>query len=283
MLIISSGSVSAILAFPDGPLKIRTRLFPLAQVPWPTISFIIDKNFNINKAKYSQIKNDSDERIGQVFISHKSIPEWAFTHSKDLSDGSRLFSTYDIDNPLAKQLFSSLFKHYVPLLKDKRSSDLGYMLFNEPSFFTQADTWNNGGVSTHTKEKFKLWLVEKHETIEKLNNLWQSDFDSFSNVDIEIPMQGKLRGSPVWFDWMRFNQHRVTQWFTFLDKEIKHYDSTAKTHIKLMPWLWNTDIRDHGLDFESLLEITDIIGFDANSEYSNFRGKQDYETNYSFD
>lgn len=246
-------------------------------------SFIIDNKFNINEKKYRQLKNDTDKRIGQVFVSHKSIPDWAFEQASDLTDGSRLFSTYDIDNPLAKKLFSSLFKNYVPLLKDKRSSDLGYMLFNEPSFFTQADTWNNGEVSAHTKQNFKQWLAEKHKTIGHLNKLWQSDFEKFSSVDIEIPMQSELRGTPIWFDWMRFNQERVTQWFTFLDHELKKHDPTAKTHIKLMPWLWNTDTRDHGLDFESLLEITDIIGFDANSQYSNFRGVQDYEADYSFD
>nr|WP_252727421.1 alpha-amylase family protein [Colwellia sp. C2M11] len=157
------------------------------------------------------------------------------------------------------------------------------MLFNEPSFFTQADSWNNGAVSAYTKANFKEWLKGKHQSIGHLNTLWHTNFKSFATLDIEIPMQSNLRGSPVWFDWMRFNQYRVTQWFTFLDSEIKKYDPQAKTHIKLMPWLWNTDTRDHGLDFESLLEITDIIGFDANSQYSNFRGVQPYEANFSFD
>lgn len=246
-------------------------------------SFIVDEKLSINQSKLQQIANDKDQRIGQVFVSHKSIPEWAFDKDPTLKEGSRLFSAYDIDNPLSKTLFSSLFEHFVPALKSKRSTELGYMLFNEPSFFTKADAWNSGGVSQYTREKFKQWLSHKHKNIVHLNNLWQSTFSNFDAIELDIPMQGELRGTPLWYDWMRFNQHRVTQWFTFLDSEIKKHDSAAKTHIKLMPWLWNTDVRDHGLDFESLLEITDIIGFDANSQYNSFRGVQDYQADYSFD
>ncbi|TYK66230.1 beta-galactosidase [Colwellia echini] len=246
-------------------------------------SMIVNKELVINENKYLKIKRDIDQRIGQVFVSHSSIPQWPSELDPNFNVGKRLFSDYDIDNPLAKILFSTLFKNYVPLFKDKRSSQLGYMLFNEPSFFTQADSWNNGPVSAYTKAKFKVWLKNKHQSIEQLNTLWHSDFESFDTLDVEVPMQAELRGSPVWFDWMRFNQYRVTQWFTFLDSEIKKYDSHAKNHIKLMPWLWNTDTRDHGLDFESLLEITDVIGFDANSQYSSFRGVQPYEADYSFD
>lgn len=246
-------------------------------------SFITDEKLSINSSKLQQITNNKDQRIGQVFVSHKSIPKWAFDQDPTIKEGSRLFSSYDIDNPLAKTLFSSLFEHFVPALKGKRSTELGYMLFNEPSFFTKADAWNSGGVSDYTKEKFKHWLSDKHKNITHLNNLWRSTFSNFEAIELDIPMQGELRGTHLWYDWMRFNQHRVNQWFTFLNSEIKKHDSAAKTHIKLMPWLWNTDVRDHGLDFESLLEITDIIGFDANSQYSSFRGVQGYQADYSFD
>jgi beta-galactosidase len=246
-------------------------------------SYITNEQGAVNQSRFNDINNSIDERIGQVFVAHKNIPQWAYNAYSNFEDGSRLFHKYDIDHEGAKTLFSQLFEKFVPALQGKRSSELGYMLFNEPSFFTQEGLWNSGGVSEKTIVKFKTWLSEQHNSITALNTLWGSAFTSFDDITITIPMSSNRKGSPIWYDWMRFNQIRVTQWFKFLDSEIKKNDQAAKTHIKLMPWLWNQSKRDHGIDFESLLEITDIIGFDANSQYTSLRGAQDYQTDYSFD
>ncbi|WP_448248454.1 alpha-amylase family protein [Thalassotalea agariperforans] len=246
-------------------------------------NFIKNASGDVNQSQYNNINNDHDERIGQVFVSHSGIPDWTNTAYSNFTDGSRLFSKYDIDHPNARTLFANLFEKFIPILKDKRSSELGYMLFNEPSFFTQAGVWNTGEVSNYTKEKFKVWLTKKHSSISQLNLLWRSNYNTFDDIDISIPMSGDLQGSAIWFDWMRFNQLRVTDWFSFLTSEIKKHDPEGKTHIKLMPWLWNGNKRDHGIDFEALLSLTDIIGFDANSEYRNLRKTESYQAEYSFD
>lgn len=247
-------------------------------------SFIVDEQGNTEQKRIDKLNNDNDQRIGQVFINHNALPQWIIEQYPTIIDNERIFSKYLIDNPGAKVLFSSLFKTFIPLLKNKRSTALGYMMFNEPSFFTQAGKWNSGSVDDAAIAKFRIWLATQHENIEHLNTLWQSSFNSFDEVSINLPMEGDLKGSAIWYDWMRFNQVRVTEWFSFLDSEIKKYDNDAKTHIKLMPWLWNESARDHGLDFESLLEITDIIGFDANSEYLNHKSTTPwYQENYSFD
>ncbi|MGJ8694159.1 MAG: beta-galactosidase [Thalassotalea sp.] len=247
-------------------------------------TFITDEQGNTAPWRINAIINDNDQRIGQVFINHSAIPQWIINKYPNIGDTERLFSKYLIDHPGAKELFTTFFNTYIPPLKDKRATALGYMMFNEPSFFTEAGKWNTGGVSAAAMSKFRLWLATQHSSINNLNTIWSSNYASFDDINITLPMNSNLKGSAIWYDWMRFNQIRVTNWFSFLDSEITKHDSDAKTHIKLMPWLWNASARDHGMDFESLLEITDIIGFDANSEYLSHRTNTPwYQDNYSFD
>lgn len=242
---------------------------------------------------------ENDLRIGQTFIA-QTFPTWAKTLYPEIGEGARIFHSQDIDHPFTKTLYSKLFEAVIPKLIGKRSTELGYMIFNEPSFITKKDSWNNGleklsgqkddpnsstvSVTEHTFSKFRSWLSAQHSSIEALNTLWGSSFTNFADVTITIPIDDALRGTPIWYDWCLFNMSRGTEWFQFLNDGIKDIDSDAKTHIKLMPWLWNGNQRDHGMDFESLLMMGDIIGFDANAQYSHIYGKtMDWESEYAFD
>lgn len=238
-------------------------------------------------------------RIGQTFIA-QTIPDWAVELYPEIDDAPRIFHDQDIDHPFSRTLYQKLLEVLVPELKDKRSTDLGYMLFNEPTFITLKDSWNNGleklsgqkddldsetvSVTPYTLAKFNNWLKQQHGEISRLNVLWATNFASFEEVSLAIPIDESLRGSPQWYDWCRFNMARATEWFQFLDSEIKKHDPAAKTHIKLMPWLWSKNQRDHGMDFETLLMLGDIIGFDAKASYSHLWGKdQEWAKQYSFD
>jgi hypothetical protein len=54
---------------------------------------------------------------------------------------------YDIDNPGAKEMWGFLFEGTVPVIAGKRFTELGYMLVNEPHFYTTKDVWATGPVS----------------------------------------------------------------------------------------------------------------------------------------
>jgi beta-galactosidase len=245
---------------------------------------IINKQLEVNPWALADVQAKKDDnRIGQVFVSHSAIPRWAKENYTDFTVGERLFSKFDIDNPGARVLYSAMIDAFAPELKGQRSTELGYMLFNEPSFFTEEGKWNSGPVSNSTMAKFRLWLADKHGEIASLNNLWNTTFSDFDSVELAIPIASNLKGTPIWFDWARFNQARVVEWFVFLNDEIKKHDSDAKTHIKLMPWLWNKNARDHGMDFEALLELGDIIGFDAHSSYSHTWKTLEFLNDHSFD
>jgi beta-galactosidase len=248
-----------------------------------TPSYVTNEKGAMKLNILNAIKNKPDGNFGTVFLNHKGVPKWAKETYPDIEIGKRLYTEYDIDNPGARFIQSSILSKAAPYMADKKYSELGYLLTNEPHWNTVADTWATGTVSKYTKEKFKTWLSKKHAAIKDLNALWNSDFISFENITIEIPMQGNLRGTPIWYDWMAFNMDRVTEWFTFLQDEIHKHDPNANTHIKVMPNLWSENKVDHGLDFEALVNLTTVIGNDAGSHNSLMWGKkEDWEDHYSF-
>jgi len=239
----------------------------------------------------NNITGKSQATVGDVFLEHNNIPGWAKskysqnTGDRNFEAGKRSFVGFDIDNPGAKEMYKLLLDAVVPLLKNKTYSQMGISLCNEPSFFTQTDTWNTGNVSFYTKKKFSDWLIEKHGSVANVNRVWTSrTVNNVSDLRINLPINKNLQGKPIWYDWLTFNQKRVTDWFTFLHNRVKRGNSGIKTHIKNMPWLWVENQKDHGIDMEALTMLTDVIGNDLGSNNSNiFGNRKNWQDHYAFD
>lgn len=247
-------------------------------------SFVTNESGAIKKPVLDELKAKPSGRIGFIFLNHKEPPQWVTEKYKNFTVGERLFTAYDIDNPGAREMQHLLLKNTVPYIAGKKYGQLGYMLANEPHWNTVANEWASGGVSEFTMEKFRTWLQRKHASATELNGLWKTDFKSFNDLSLTIPMDAKLQGTPQWYDWMTFNADRVTDWFTFLHDEIKKCDPAAKTHIKVMPQLWSDNRKDHGLDFERLTRLTEIIGNDASAEREFYKSvPKDWEKYYAVD
>ncbi len=61
-------------------------------------------------------------------------------------------------------------------MKGKAYTDMGYILSNEPHWFSMQKTWATGVISKYTMEKFRVWLKNKHGNIAHLNKLWNTSF-----------------------------------------------------------------------------------------------------------
>ncbi|MFI3322138.1 MAG: beta-galactosidase [Rikenellaceae bacterium] len=209
------------------------------------------------------LESKKESYSGNVFLGHGTPPKWMKEVDSTVEDGMRRFIKYDIDNPFLRDMWVKLAAKVVPQYVGKKYSDHGYILANEPHWVTIRDTWAVGDFSQYTIEKFKCWLVDKHKTISRLNELWNSDFASFDDITVEVPFDAELRGTPKGYDIMMFNQDRCTEWFQFLADEIKKNDPDAKVHVKAVPRLFRQDIRDHGIDLERVTELSDIVGNDG--------------------
>lgn len=254
-----------------------------------TPSHVIDKNGTIKTSVTNELNSKETGTFGSMFFNHKSPPNWAQTeYGSGFKMREDTYTNYDIDNPGAREMMGLLMSGTVPKMVGKNYVKLGYMLTNEPHFFTTKDgdkkVWASGPVSEYSKIKFRTWLQAKHNSIADLNSLWGTSFTSFNEVTIAIPIERNLQGTPIWYDWQQFNFYRVSEWFSFLQSEVKKYDPDAKTHIKIMPNLWSNNGRDHGIDFETLTRQSDIIGNDAGCHNNYMWGAtEEWEEHYNFE
>ncbi|WP_083631351.1 T9SS type A sorting domain-containing protein [Labilibacter marinus] len=251
-------------------------------------------NGDINAGTWNAINAKPSGTVGFIFIGNKNVPQWA---EDEYGPGFRMrentYTGYDIDNPGARDIQGKLLRKIVPVAAGKKYSELGYMLCNEPHFYTtkSKDTdneddwdWASGPVSDYTIDKFKIWLKDKHGDIAELNSHWGTSFASFDDVSIDIPIYTGLIGSPKWYDWVKFNRVRVTQWYSDVKDTIQKYDADAKVHLKIMPNLWTDNKRGHGIDMEALTELSEIIGNDSGSENAPMWGEpHEWQEHYAFD
>lgn len=254
-----------------------------------TPSYVTKEDGTINKRIMTSLIEKKEGSLGFIFLNHKNTPKWA---EQKYGPGFKMrtdtYTAYDIDNPGAKDVQEKLLAAVVPKMAGKKFSELGYMLCNEPHFFTQKTgdkvAWASGPVSKYTIDKFKTWLQQKHVSIGELNALWKTDFKDFSEVKIEIPMDTSLIGSAIWYDWSLFNMNRVTEWYSFLKSEIQKHDKEAKVHLKIMPNLWTDNQRVHGIDLEALTDLSGIIGNDSGAHNNDMWGKKEaWEDHYAFE
>ncbi|MBT3291556.1 MAG: hypothetical protein HN380_29705, partial [Victivallales bacterium] len=227
---------------------------------------------------------DDQEPLGYIFLGQKHAPRWLVKEHPEITDGKHHYTGFDTDHPVARDLWASMLADTVPQFRGRKVSQGGYMLTNEPHWFTCTEGWATDPVSEKTKARFRGWLKERHGNIAALNALWQAEFASFADVRITVPIDAALRGQPVWYDWCRFNMDRITEWFGFLKQEIRRHDPTAQTHIKLIPGHLSRHSRCHGLDFEALVRLQDIIGCDAGVvNVPHWKNKETWPERYACD
>jgi len=246
--------------------------------------YVVNQYGAIKSNIVGELRDKPNGRIGFIFLNHKNTPQWARTkYGPGFAMREDTYTAYDIDNPGARELYSMLFKGTVPKMAGKKYTKLGYMLCNEPHFYTTERVWATGPVSEYTKDKFRVWLQQRHRSISRLNGLWKANFTDFDDITITIPISQNLQGTAKWYDWVSFNMDRVTDWYRFLKNEIRKYDPVAKVHLKIMPSLWTGNKRNHGIDFEELTRFSEIIGNDAGAPSALMWGHEEWQDRYAFE
>lgn len=248
-------------------------------------TFVTNIRGDINPNVIKELENKGNGEIGFVFLAHSALPQWAKDEDPTITEGQGIkYTAYDIHNPLARKIQSDLLSKTIPLMAGKKYTELGYMLCNEPHWNSVQGDWAAGAISERAYKGFIDYLRSKHKTIKMLNAIWGSAYKSFEEIDIPRMRDAQEQGTPLYFDFMRYNMARVNEWFAFLSSEVKRYDPAAKTQIKIMPNLWSDGKRDSGIDMEAIIRNTDIIGNDASSCGAFMWGApQKWEASYSYD
>ena len=232
-------------------------------------SFLLNEDGTFNEELMKEVTGIYDENVGFLYYWSMGIPEWVEKKEPEVRIGRSLFTGFDIDNPLARDVWGKIIRKTGELTKGKKVTELGYVFANEPHWYSEKNHWTYkykemNGISKYTLNKFRNWLQKTYKNnIAALNKNWNTKFKNFSSVTIEIPMDKALRGQPIWYDWNRYHMGRTTEWFKFNQDNLHAVNPEADTHIKLFPRTFYEDSRSHGMDFEALTELTTMIGHDA--------------------
>ncbi|TRX57981.1 Ig-like domain-containing protein [Thalassomonas sp. M1454] len=238
----------------------------------------LDSEFEVKNSRRSYFIDrvegevESNRAPLQFFLGH-TVPSGGIlrqNYPQTFADGYRTFTDYDIDDPNVRIWLDNLFEKQ---LKDgvEAASELErvHMIANEPTFAIAGsgnDHRTTDGVTQFTMDKYRQFLITKYDTIEKLNQVYQTNHASFSAATSQytIPLAHNYRGGPVWYDWHIFNLERVNDWFTYLHNGVHSVDSNAKTHVKILGErsVHYPDLSE-GIDFEYVTNLVDIPGTDS--------------------
>lgn len=234
-------------------------------------SFLVKEDGSFDQELLKELTSIPDTNIGFLYYWIMGIPEWVEKREPEVRKGRSLFTGFDVDNPLAREVWGKIIRETARLTKGKKVTELGFVLANEPHWFAEKGHWTYrfkemNDISSYTLNKFRVWLDKKYNgDIKALNQNWNSNFAGFDQVEIEIPIDTAYQGQPIWYDWTRYNMDRGTDWFTFMQNELHSVNPDADTHIKVMPRMFMDDARSGGIDTEALAELTTMVGHDAKS------------------
>ncbi|GEA13321.1 alpha-amylase family protein [Alteromonas sp. KUL49] len=232
-------------------------------------SFLLKEDGTFDEELMKELTSIPDTNIGFLVYWIMGIPEWVEAREPEVRKGRSLFTGFDVDNPLARELWGKIIRRTAELTKGKKVTELGFVLANEPHWYAEKGHWTQrykemNSISSYTLNKFRDWLDRKYSgDISSLNTNWGTSFTNFGDVEIEIPIDPVLLGTPKWYDWSRYNMDRGTDWFTFMQSELHAVNPEADTHIKIMPRMFMYNERSGGIDVEALTELTTMIGHDA--------------------
>ncbi|MBU2924267.1 beta-galactosidase [Colwellia sp. 1_MG-2023] len=232
-------------------------------------SFLLKEDGTFDQELMKELTDIPDTNIGFLYYWIMGIPEWVEKQEPEVRKGRSLFTGFDIDNPLVRDVWGKIIHETGRLTKGKKVTELGFVLANEPHWYAEKGHWTANfeemtSISSYTLNKFRDWLDNKYASdIAALNSNWGTSFTSFETVAIEIPIDPALQGQPIWYDWSRYNMDRSTDWFTFVQNELHSVNPDAHTSIKVMPRMFMYDSRSGGIDTEALAELTTMVGHDA--------------------
>jgi len=162
-----------------------------------------------------------------------------------------------IDDPVyqsyAKRYLKEVARHFAG---DNRVG--GFVLWGEPTLHSPRPNGSNICYCEHTQAKFRKWLEERYQDIEKLNEAWghegPSDYIDFTQVHAPTGFRRQQGGYNSWEDWSEFMEQNLADHIKEADRIFKENGALQPTITEMLPGISN------GIDSWKLAEGTDIIG-----------------------
>ncbi len=153
-----------------------------------------------------------------------------------------------IQHPIARQEIIKRFQADIGFYREFPAVR-SYWLWNEPDYVNYSEMTRRDFIEQYLKPQYK--------NIEALNARWKSAFKSFDEVT--LPKDLDPANHAPWYDYQRFRDDLLADFFGFLDKTAKGIDPSRPTHTKYMC------ISAGFFNMERLQGLNDIAGHDGNS------------------
>ncbi|NLX07638.1 MAG: hypothetical protein GXY33_21075 [Phycisphaerae bacterium] len=195
------------------------------------------------------------------------LPDWVAYEADDVYgiEGGG-FIRYKIDHPVIRRVLRMWTEALVAPIKDKPAL-LSVCTTNEPAYA-------QSGRDKYSRPAWIAYLRERHETIESLNALYQTEYATFEDVPVppllksisELPKE--LTALRWYYDWMAFNNRHHAAFHRWLHDEIKAVGPNVRAHTKIMPLLFDRANLFMGIDPELMTEPMDLAGCDSFGRWS---------------
>ncbi|NLX04924.1 MAG: hypothetical protein GXY33_07255 [Phycisphaerae bacterium] len=190
-------------------------------------------------------------------LSPHYFPEWATSEAPDVILDGGGWNKFNVNHPVARQAIARwidviLGRH----LKDE-SSLMSVCLMNEPSY-------GHSGRDEISRPLWTEYLKNKHQTVEALNQVYETSYASFDEVP---PPSGEAYKDPAtcraFHDWAMFNNENFAQWHRFMHEQVKQAVPGVYTHSKILDAVFRYGVFGAGTDPELICEVTDLAGNDC--------------------
>lgn len=199
-------------------------------------------------------------RKAYLFLGHVA-PAWA--RNAENTTGSTTFVDYNIDHPDVKTWWRNLLEGLGPVFFDHPAALQNTMLANEPHWFSSENRWGYSAVSDVTNEQFRNWLINRHSSLDTINQKWNTTFQSIDQIKIVTPIDPLEIGGGMYYDWCQFNMHRATTFFHLLNSEVHRIEPSSLNHVKVPSQLFLDTGHDHGIDWTRLANEFSMLGIDS--------------------
>ncbi|MCX7016113.1 MAG: beta-galactosidase [Candidatus Sumerlaeota bacterium] len=158
------------------------------------------------------IRSDVSGKLG--------VPDWFVKDYPDVRKTKGHFMDFDIDCPEAVDLAC------------KAQEEAARRLAAEPGVFAY-HLWNEANYEEISKRglaRFRADMQARYGSIDKLNEAWGSDYQTFDQVK---PVTRDPGQPAAYTDWCRWNEARVTAFIQALADAVHRGDPNAAAHVKI--------------------------------------------------
>lgn len=199
------------------------------------------------------------------------LPKWLLDQTKDLPNGNPHWLNFQIDHPAARKVIQEWLEKMCDALKNEPAL-ISVCLSNEPAY-------EQGGREPYSRPLYEEFLKKQHGTIEKLNELYGTKYDSFAKVAVAgKDWPADVGAQRAFYDWCVFNQQHWATFHQWMSDIVHAHAPGVPTHAKTMAFFsMDRDRLKYGVDPELFCRATDMAGCDPEAFFGGENFAYDWQ------